>query len=247
MATYSIRAAAAVAMRSDTKTVARIQALADQIRGDLWNRWLAIAQKRALIWWRDRSTPPGLKARFTTQGIHYYGFGRRGRKPSTLYPYYHVTGALQRALLARKPRTKQASKNGGVVQTLLKFGGLSLNLMTTTSKPDMRPVVGVAKNIRTMTESFHVGSYVRTLRSGGSITVAAYDMTRQRSVTKTTLVRGGETHAALFGKFTRDAPAIQARVAIEMRRIIRASAYDKRTGLFKSSVVRPVELQEAVT
>ena len=237
MSRGAIRAASAVAIRSDTKTLERILAFEAQLRGDIWNRWLALAQKRALIWWRDRSVAPGLNARFTAAGASFYGFGPRLRKPFSLKPYYHATGSLQRALMKRKPRTPQASKNGNIVKTLLKFGGLSLNLMDST-KPDMRQITGWTRTTKTVTESFNVGAYTRPWRRGSStiVSVPAHTMTRQRTYSRHTATRGGETHAALFGKFTRDAPVIQARVAIEMRRIIRASAYDKRTGLIKSSV-----------
>lgn len=238
----------AAAIRGETKSIAAMQRLAEQIRGDIWNRWLAIAQKRALIWWRDRAVAPGLKARFTTSGATYYGFAKRLRKPSSLKPYYHVTGSLERALLARKPKTRQASKNAGIVQTILKFGGLGLNLMTTTGKPDMRGIVGWTRETKTKTESFNIGAYTRPWRRGSAtiVHVPAHSMTRVRTYSRSKPVRGGETHAALFGKFNRDAPAIQARVQVEMRRILRASAYDKRTGLLKSSVVTNTDLQGAV-
>lgn len=240
-----MRALNAAAIRGETKSIAAMRRLSEQIRSDIWNRWLAIAQKRALIWWRDRSVAPGLNARFTAAGATYYGFAKRLRKPSSLRPYYHVTGSLQRALMARKPKTKQASRNAGVVQTILKFGGLALNLMTTTGKPDMRGVVGYTREVRTVTQSFNVGSYTRPVKGGGSVVVAGYSMNRRITRGHTKPVRGGETHGALFGKFNRDAPAIQARVQVEMRRILRASAYDKRTGLLKSSVVTDVDLHGA--
>ncbi len=237
-----MRALNMAAIRGESKSVAALQRLSAQIRGDIWNRWMAIAQKRALIWWRDRSVAPGVKARFTIAGATYYGFGKRLRKPSSQLPYYKVTGALERALLARKPKTKQASKNGGIVQTILKFGGLSLNYMTTTSKPDMRQITGWTREVKTVTQSFNVGGYTRPTKGGGSAKVAGYSMTRQITRGRNRAVRGGETHSALFGKFNRDAPAIQARVQVELRRIVRASAYDKRTGMLKSSVITPSEL-----
>jgi hypothetical protein len=222
----AMRAVTSAAIRGESKSVAALQRLSAQIRGDIWNRYMATAQKRALIWWRDRSVSPGLKARFTVSGASYYGFGKRLRKPSSLRPYYNVTGALERALLARKPKTKQASKNGGIVQTILNFGGLSLNLMTTTAKPDMRGIVGWTRETKTKTESFNIAAYTRPWRRGSStiVSVPAHSMTRVRTYNRHKPVRGGETHAALFGKFHRDAPVIQARVQVELRRSPTTSA-----------------------
>jgi len=228
----------AAVIRADTKSVDKLRMLGQQIRGDIWNRWMATAQKRALIWWRDRSVPPGLKARFTVAGATYYQFTSRARKPSSLKPYYHVSGSFMRQLAARKPRTKQASKNAGVVETILKYGGGALNLMTTTSKPDMRGIVGWTRETRTVSESLNVSAYTRPWRRGSStiVKVPAYTMTRTVTRSRSKPVRGGETHAALFGKFTRDAPAIRARVQVELRRIVRSAAFDKRTGLIKSAL-----------
>jgi hypothetical protein len=231
------RAASRGVIASKTRSVDRLAELGRILRSDIWNRYMAAAQRKALIWWRDRTVPPGLAARFTNAGADYYKFGRRLRKPSSLRPFYMVNGDLMRAMAARKPRTRQASKNGGVVSTQLKFGGGALNFMTTTGKPDMRPVTGWTRTTRAVTESFNVGSYTRATKAGGSVTVQSYSMTRVRTVSKSKPVRSGETHAALFGKFTRDAPAIQARVQVELRRILRRTAFDKRTGMLKSGLL----------
>ena len=218
--------------------VAALLRIAEQLRGDLLNRWMALAQKRALIWWRNRRVCPGLRARFTVAGAAYYGFTSRERKPSSLMPYYHISGALEKALMLRKPKTKQAKRNGGNVVTRLAYGGHALNLMATTSKPDMRGIVGYSRTSRTITESFHVASHIRKDSSGAaSVTVSGYDMVRHRDVSRSVPVRGGETHAALFGKFVRDRPAIEARVLVEFRKIVRAQAIDKRTGQIKSSAL----------
>ncbi len=238
------RLVAKASINSDTKTVAKINALADQIRGDIWNRWMATAQKRALIWWRNRSVAPGLNARFTVTGAQFYGFGPRLHKPSSIKPYYHVTGSLQRALMKRKPKTPQASKNGGMVRTTLPFGGLSLNAMTSESGRDMRQIIGFTKQSSVVHESFDVGSYVRKTKYG-TATVRAHHVERERLAVRTIAHRSGLTHAAIFGKFDRDAPVIQARVQVELRKILRASAYDKKTGKIKSSVISDQELRES--
>lgn len=230
------RKAARGIITTNTRSVEALQRIGSILRSDIWNRYMATAQRKALIWWRDRTVPPGLNARFTSAGINYYGFKGRARKPSSLMPYYHVTGSLQRMMLGHKPRTRQASKNAGVVQTELKYGGGWLNRMVTTSKPDMRGIVGYTRTTRQISESFTVSGYVRATKSG-SVTVRSYSMDRTRTVSKVKPVRGGYTHAAAFGRFTRDAPAIQARVQVELRRLLRRVAFDKRTGQLKSSVL----------
>lgn len=237
--------ATAAAIRGETKGVAALRALEWQLRSDAWNRFVALAQRRALTWWRDRTVPPGLKARFTAVGAAYYGFGRRLHRPSSQLPYYHVTGRLEQLLMRRRPTTPRASLRGGAVTTRLLFGGGALNFMQTTGAPDMRPVTGWTRTSRSVTAAFAVGSHTRSTTSGARITVAAYHMTRQRTYHARVPVRSGPTHAALFGRFTRDAPAIQARVAVEFRRIVRTMAYDRRTGLLKSSLAHPAALTEA--
>lgn len=213
-----------------------LRTIENLIRSDIWSRWVALAQRRALVWWQQRRVPPGVAARFTFAGVNYYGFGSRLRKPYSIAPYYHVTGSLERAILARKPKTSRAS---GEVVSRIAFGGGSLNFMTTTSKPDMRPVTGWTRTTRTLTESFNVSSYTRSTK-GGSITVQAYSMTRQRTVGKSVPVRGGDTYAATFGNFAKDRPVLQARVAVELRRIVRKSAYTKK-GDFRASLFAPLK------
>jgi hypothetical protein len=212
--------------------VAQLRALSDVCRSDLWNRWVAQAQRRALIWWRDRRVCPGLAARFTTPGIAYYGFGRRLRKPSLQPPYYVVSGRLERALLARRPKTTQASRNAGVVVTRLAYGGGVLNFL---DRPNTRPVTGWTRQTTDRSESYSVSSYTRATR-GGSITVAGYAMQRTRTTTRVTPQRGGLTYAAAFGSFVKDRAAIEARVAVELRRIVRASALTK-TGDIRQAVL----------
>jgi hypothetical protein len=213
--------------------IQELRTIENLIRSDIWSRWLALAQRRALVWWQQRRVPPGVAARFTMPGVSYYGFGSRLRKPYSIAPYYRVTGSLERAILARKPKTSRAS---GSVVSRIAFGGGSLNFMTTTGKPDMRPVTGWTRETRTLTESFNVSSYTRTTRGGASITVQAYSMTRQRTVGRSAPTRGGDTFATAFGRFTKDRPVLEARVAIELRNIVRKSAYTKkgdlRTALF---------------
>jgi hypothetical protein len=241
---------ARLVVRSDTKSVAAIQRLALVIRGDIWNRWMAIAQKRALIWWRDRIVPPGLKARFTVAGAKYYGFGMRLRKPSSLMPYFRVSGALEAMLMKRRPKTPRASLNSNIVRTTLKFGGGALNFLMSTGKPDMRPVVGYSVAYVQKTETFNVSSYTRAYRTAGgikSVTIPSYTMTRVAKRRTVTPQRAGEPHGVTFGRFTRDAPAIAARVAVEFRRIVRSSAYDKRTGDLKSSILNTGELAGAAS
>ncbi len=212
------------------------------LRSDIWERYVALAQRRALIWWQKRRVPPGVAARFTKEGIPFYGFGSRSRKPYSLPPYYHVRGDLSRAILARKPKT---SRTTGQVVSRLAFGGGVLNFMLGLN---MRPVVGWTRSTRTLTESFTVGAYTRPWRRGSSTTVSvsSYSVTRQRTVVRHTPTRGGDSYATAFGRFTKDRPAIEVRVAIELRNIVRSRAFTK-GGDFRKSVLRPLQTSAVAT
>lgn len=198
------RAAARGIILSNSRSVDSLATLGRMLRSDIWDRMYATAQRRALIWWRNRRVAPGLAARFTVSGATYYGFGERRFKPYRTKPYYHVTGSLERLVLSRRPRT---SRRSGTVVTQLAFGGGRLNFLTSAQH---RPVVGWKTETRT------VGN---------------------RTSTRRVPVRGGETYAAAFGRFNRDRPAIEARVQVELRRIMRATAFDKRTGRIKNSLL----------
>lgn len=208
------------------------------LKSNIWDRFVAKAQRRALMWWKKRTVPPGLAARFTIAGARFYNFGRRGRKPSTLLPYYLDKNNLRPFILsaARVPKT---SRNTGQVVTRLAFGGGTLNFMGNTGKPNMRAVTGWTRTTRTISENFNVASYTRTLRSGTVVKVNSYSMSRVRTVSKATQVRGGETHAAMFGNLSKDKPALEARVAIELRKIVEEDAFTKggdiKTALLKGA------------
>jgi hypothetical protein len=223
------------------RAIVQMRALAEQIRGEVWRRWYGLAQRRALLWWKLRRVAPGVAARFTNDGARYYGYGNRLRKPSSLLPYYKVNNGLELLILNanRKPKTKRTG--GGPVETVLAFGGGSLNFMT---RDNYRPVIGWTRTTRVLHESFNVGSYTRATKSG-SVQVQAYSMSRWRTVNKSSPRRGGPTHAEAFGNMLRDRPALEARVAIEMRRIIQRSAIDKRTGKIKTSVLAGEERETA--
>jgi len=182
------------------------------IRSDIWAKWIALAQRKAMVWWQQRAVSPGVKARFTVGGASFYGFGPRVSWRRA--PYYHRKGDLERAILGRKPRT---SRGSGTVETKVAFGGGSLNFMTTEK---MRPIVGwVSKTT----------SYV----SGTGTQAATHAFTRRVPV------RGGPTYAAAFGNFTRDKPVLEARVAIELRHIVKKSAYTK-SGNWRKALFAPL-------
>lgn len=203
-----------------TSAVDALRQMENTIRSDIWGRWMAAAQRRALLWWRNRRAPPGVAARFTVAGAAYYGFGVRRFNPYRIKPYYHVTGSLERLVLSRTPRT---SRRTGSVESRLAFGGGSLNFLNT---PQQRPVVGwTTRQVSTITQQ----------RSGTTTTFTS---------TRRVPVRGGDTYAAAFGAFAKDRPVIEARVAIELRKIVRAAAYTK-AGKLRSSVLRQDEEQTA--
>ncbi len=219
--------------------IQELRRIEGMIRSDIWSRYVAKAQRQALVWWQHRTVPPGVKARFTVAGVAFYGFGRRARKPYSLPPYYKHTGALERAILARRPTTSRAT---GQVVSRLAFGGGTLNFMNTTSRPDMRGVTGWTVKSRTISEHFTVPSYTRSGRRGSSttVTVSGYSMTRQRTVSRGTPIRGGDTFAATFGRFTKDRPILEARVAVELRNLVNRAAYTK-SGDLRAALLRPLQ------
>lgn len=226
-------------LSGSSRAMQELRMIESLIRSDIWNRWVAKAQRNALVWWQQRRVPPGVAARFTISGVTYYGFGSRLRKPYSIPPYYSTrsNGGLEQAILSRKPRT---SRMDGTVVSRLAFGGGALNFMTTTSRPDMRPVVGWTRNSRAITETYNVASYTRSTKSGASVTIAGYSATRTRTLTKSAPVRGGDTYAVAFGRFAKDRPVIQARVLVELRKIVRKAAYTK-GGDIRAAWLRPLK------
>lgn len=203
-----------------TSAVAALRQMENTIRSDIWRRWMSAAQRRALLWWRDRRVSPGLAARFTVSGAAYYGFGERRFNPYRVKPYYHVGGSLEQLQRTYRPRT---IRGAGLVESRLTFGGGNLRFLDT---PKQRPVVGWAtRQVSTVTQQ----------RSGTTTTITS---------TRRVPVRGGDTYAAAFGAFGKDRAVIEARVAIELRKIVRAAAYTK-AGKLRSSVLRQDEEQSA--
>jgi hypothetical protein len=205
------------------------------LRSDVWERYIALAQRNALIWWRNRRVAPGLAARFTISGATYYGFGQRRFNPYTIKPYYRVTGRLEQMLLKRMPRT---SRKSGSVETRLAFGGGSLNFLTT---PQQRPVVSwtrvTSTKVISVKEHTRQGFMKQGVFRSHPNTVPAHTLTR--TVVQRVPVRGGDTYAAAFGRFTKDRPVIEARVAIELRRLVRQRGMTKK-GNWRASVLRPL-------
>lgn len=208
------------------------------IRSDIWNRYVAKAQRSALVWWQQRSVPPGVKARFTMAGVSYYGYGRRSGKPYNIPPYYKgKNGILEQQALKHRPRTSYANNS---VTTRLFFGGQALNVLNTTSRPDMRGVVGWTRQARTISQSFAVPNYTKPLKDGTAVKVTGYTMTRQITIVRGNPVRGGDTYAQAFGRFTKDIPVISARVAVELRRLVNRVAY-KKNGDLRRALLRPLQ------
>ncbi len=88
-----------------------------------------MAQKEALILWRDRKSAPGIAARFTKAGATYYGFTPRSTKYNKRkggLPDFTYTGKLREMLHGRKPRSITAG-NSDMAVTRLAYGGGALN------------------------------------------------------------------------------------------------------------------------
>lgn len=216
-------------MISASSLLPDLQHLVDQLRGDVFARWMARAQKGALIEWRDRTTAPGLAARFTFAGNDFYGFrsqhGRSYFVQKGRLPDYVKTGRLRDMMKARLPRTVRGT---GDVTTRLAYGGGALNFLTAIG-----PVIGEHKEVTRIPVTVAGYSY-KHHRSGAIVVVASHPGTRKRI--RWVYERSTESFADAFGKFDRDRPWIANRVGELFLAIFRAAALTKR-GELRSSVL----------
>lgn len=221
-----------------------LDGLVRSLKGDLFARWMRRAQKQALIEWRDRTTAPGLMARFESSGSRFYDFSAR-RRPRLNGTSYLRSGALRDLLRRRKPKAK--NKQGTDVVTVLKFGGGALNLLTNMrgvrSTGITRMVTSVAVrayqrgpvNVQPFTRRGHrVDGFDRR---GGM--VRAY--TISRASTSRTSTPASASYAAEFAVFHRDRPWIAKRTEVLFATIARRASVDRRTGGIKSSVLEGSE------
>lgn len=208
--------------------------LVAQLRGDLFRRWMARAQKAALIEWRDRTQAPGLAARFTTAGNDFYNFrGLHGRSyyvQKGRLPDYVKTGRLRDMQAARRPQTIRA--NDGDVVTRLRIGGGALNLLTTIG-----PVIGETREVSRVTVVQSGYSYAHH-KTGATVTVAAHPTTRQRIRWK--YERASESFADAFLKLDRDRAFLAEATERHFRAIVRGAAMTK-GGTIRSSVLEGVD------
>ena len=197
-----------------------IEKLVDQMDGELFVRLMKRAQKMALIEWRDKRTFPGLMDRFTKEGARDRDFLPRlkatDRRKHGL-PDYWNTGALRMALLRRQPHSENRGSGRGNFEavTRLKYGGLSLNALTTkfgVISESKTPIV-IQSTIKGYTQH-------RRGAGGGQITVTVKSYIQPRKSFHHQVVRGGVSYSAEFADITRDTPWIKARVEHHFRQII---------------------------
>lgn len=214
-----------------TAALPDLERLVLQMKDTLFARLMRRAQKAALAEWRDRTTAPGLAARFTDAGAKVYGYGERGRYyygHKGMLPDYVKTGRLRDMLLKRKPRSSNAG--GDDVRTRIAYGGGVLNFLTTIGPviSEKREVTRVAITIDAYTYKHH--------KTGALVSVAAYPSTRRRI--RYAYQRASESYAAAFGRFDRDRPWIAKRVDELFLLMFRRLAL-KPDGTLKTSAVSP--------
>ncbi len=217
-----------------TNPMPDLQRLVDQLRGDLFHRWMTRAQKATLIEWRDRQDAPGLAARFTFSGNDFYGFkGQHGRGyfvQKGRLPDYVKTGRLRDMQAARKPETVRGS--GTDVVTRMRIGGGSLNQLTTIG-----PVISEAKQVQRIPTMIRGYSYPHH-KTGTMVTVAAHPSTRRRVTWHYT--RSAVSFADQFLDLTKDRQWLADRVRYHFERIVSSAAFTKR-GELRSSVLKEVD------
>lgn len=207
-----------------------LQRLVDQLRGDLFARWMGRAQKGALIEWRDRTQAPGLAARFTFAGNDFYGFrGHNGRSyfvQKGRLPDYVKTGRLRDMLAKRKPRTIRGSKAD--VTTRLAYGGGALNFLA-----NIGPILSEHKEV-TRVPIVVAGYAYKHHKSAKIVVVPAHPSTRRRI--RWVYERSSESYADAFGRFDRDRPWIANRVG-ELFLVIFQRAALTKGGQLRSAVL----------
>ncbi len=211
-----------------------LQRLVDQLRGDLFARWMARAQKGALLEWRDRMQAPGLAARFTFAGNDFYGFkGQHGRSyfvQKGRLPDYVKTGHFRDMLAKRKPRTVRGSKVD--VTTRLAYGGGVLNFLA-----NIGPVIGEHKEV-TRVPIVVAGYAYKHHKTAKIVVVPGHAATRRRI--RWVFERSSESFADAFGKFDRDRPWIANRVGELFQVIVQRAALTK-NGTIRSSVLEEAD------
>ncbi|MES2340006.1 MAG: hypothetical protein V4537_18080 [Pseudomonadota bacterium] len=221
-------------MISTTNPLPDLERFVDQLRGDLFARWMARAQKGALIEWRDRTTAPGLAARFTFAGNDFYGYhgqdhdvGSRGyMQKKGFLPVYVKTGRLRDMLAKRKPRTIRGSKAD--VTTRLAYGGGALNFLS-----NIGPILNSHRET-TRVPIVVAGYSYKHHKTATIVVVPGHAATRKRI--RLVVERSSESFADAFGRFDRDRPWIAARVPELFMKIYERAALTK-GGTLRSSVL----------
>lgn len=211
-----------------------LDAFVQQLRGDLFARWMRRAQKAALLEWRDRKDPPGLAARFTAAGAAFYRFGPRSSygvlnriKGGT--QHYVLTGGTRDMMAKRRPTAVRGTQD---IVSRLKYGGGKLNFLT-----NVGAVTG--RNVVRWRETVAVAGYTYKHHKTGA-TVSVSPGTSNRARKKVTFTRSATSYAADFGRFLRDSPWIADRTAVLFREIIRRAAFTK-GGMLRSNMLQEVD------
>ncbi|HYG69177.1 MAG TPA: hypothetical protein VD838_16015 [Anaeromyxobacteraceae bacterium] len=201
-------------------------------------RWMRIAQKRALIEWRDRDKAPGVMARFTKDGSTFYDFSERNpwyNRYKGYTPDFVNTGNFRTMLRSRVP-TSPRKVAGDLVTTRLKYGGGVLNLLVDRHGEKVRTVTSTT--IATFVDPHIRGAPWTANDPGGMVVVKGYQQTR---VTKTVeITRATESYSKEFGKFARDREWIVARTNAIFLELWRKAVLTKR-GKVRTKYMEGVE------
>lgn len=213
-----------------------LDTLVQQLRGDVFARWMRRAQKAALLEWRDRIQPPGLAARFTKAGSAFYGFGERTQKYNKSkrgYPQDYVkSGGFRRQVLKRRPRS---FRGGTAIVTKLAYGGGVLNFLTGIGPVTSQAVI---KSVQSVPVS---GYTYRHPKTGTAVTVQPRARLQITTVGKPQ--RSSVSYADEFGRFMRDRPWLATRTLELFKLIVTRGAFSKR-GKLRSTVLEEVDSAE---
>jgi hypothetical protein len=210
--------------------------LAQSLRSDIFVRFMKRAQKQALLEWRDRTTAPGLAARFTKAGKSFYGFSDRVNKKRD--PYVK-TGQLRTMLSKRRPHSKRSTDTE--VVTALKFGGGALNFLSKKYGTKSKTTSYTTTVVQVRAAQRRAHNFVRSgksfARRGGP--VSGYSQAKTTATVNR--IKSPVSFASEFAQFTHDGPWISQRARTLFATITRKAVIDRRTGGIKSSYLAEVE------
>ncbi len=216
---------------NDNVVLKDITATIDNIRYKYLIRWMRSSQRAAVLEWRDREIPPGVKVRFNRLGKAFYGFSNRReryRRKKGHSPDYVKTGTFREQVMHRKP---QAIVSGGQVVTKFSIGGGAMNLLTN--------VRGIKREVYLReTKSVNVRAYTQARSVHGKHPavhkVAVRGYAQKRTSTKATSTPADKTYRQEFELVPADLEFMKFKAEQNFIETYRGAAFTSKGELRKS-------------